>query len=153
MSKDLNEVSPSDYWFPYEYIDDEVKKKLDKTKGQLEGNEMEKETKHYVEYLNQNPNWLKKISIEIDKFLINREYIYFFMQMYTQWSKDNGYTSSFRKLIITHLPSFEKLDLSQFKLYIETETMTHCFVCCNPQNNILVRSAEVKERVFVFYIC
>ena len=24
---------------------------------------MEKETKHYVEYINQNPNWLKKTII------------------------------------------------------------------------------------------
>ena len=46
--KDLNEVPPSDNWFPYEYIDAEVKKKIDKTKRQLTGDEMEKETKHYV---------------------------------------------------------------------------------------------------------
>ena len=44
-----------------------------KNKGQLVGDEMEKETKHYVEYLNHNTNWLKTITIEIDKFLINRE--------------------------------------------------------------------------------
>ena len=39
--KDLNEVPPSDDWFSYEYIDDEVNNKVDKTKGQLAGNEME----------------------------------------------------------------------------------------------------------------
>ena len=43
---------------------------------------MEKETKNYVESLNQDPNWLKEISIEINKFFINFEYIDFFMQMY-----------------------------------------------------------------------
>ena len=63
--KDLNEVSPSDYWFPYEYIDAEFNNKLDKTKGRLSGYEMEKETKNYVEYINHDPNWLKKITIEI----------------------------------------------------------------------------------------
>ena len=47
--------------------------KIDKTKGRLAGDEMEKETKHYVEYLNHDPNWLKTITIEIDKFLINCE--------------------------------------------------------------------------------
>ena len=73
MFKDLNEVPPSDYWFPYEYIDAEFKKKLDKTKGRLIGNEMENETKHYVESLNHDPNWLKAINIEIDNFLIDRE--------------------------------------------------------------------------------
>ena len=71
MFKDLNEVPPSDDWFSYEYIDAEFKNKLDKTKGQLTGDGMEKETKHYVESINHNPNWLKKISIKIDKFLIN----------------------------------------------------------------------------------
>ena len=38
--KDLNEVPPSDGCFPYEYIDAEVNKKLDKTKGRILGYEM-----------------------------------------------------------------------------------------------------------------
>ena len=82
MFKYLNEVPPSDDWFPNEYIDAEANKKLEKTKERLEGDEMEKETKHYVEYLNHNPNWLETITIEVDKFLIKREYIDFFMQMH-----------------------------------------------------------------------
>ena len=65
--KYLNQVQPSDHWFPYKYIDAEVKNKIDKTKRQLAGDEMEKESKHYVEYLNHDPNWLKKNFIEIDK--------------------------------------------------------------------------------------
>ena len=89
---------------------------------------MEKGTKNYVEPLNYDPNWLKKISIEIYKFVINREYIDFFVQIYMQWRKDDGSTSSFRTLIIPRLPCFEKLDFSQFKVYIVTETTTHCFV-------------------------
>ena len=51
MFKDLNKFPPSDDWFPYEYIDAEVKKKVNRTKGKLEGNEMKKETKRYVESL------------------------------------------------------------------------------------------------------
>ena len=65
------------------YIDADVNKKLYKTKGWLAGNEMEKETKHYMEYLNHYPNWLKKITLGIDKSLIYCEYIDFFMQIYT----------------------------------------------------------------------
>ena len=84
MLKDLNEVPPSDDWFPYEYIDADVNKKLDKTKELLSGNEIEKETKHYVEYINYYPNWLETIIIEIDKCLIICEYINFFIQMYMQ---------------------------------------------------------------------
>ena len=71
MFKYLNEVPPSDDWFPYEYIDDEVNNKLYKTKGRLAGDEMEKDNKHYIESLNHNPNWLNKITIEIGKLLIN----------------------------------------------------------------------------------
>ena len=54
--KKFKEVPLSDDWFPYEYIDAEVKKKLDKTKGNIAGDEMEKETEHYVESLNHNIN-------------------------------------------------------------------------------------------------
>ena len=63
MFKDLNEVPPSDDQLPYEYIDAKVSNKLHKTKVQLAGNEMEKETKRYVEYLNRDINWLKTINI------------------------------------------------------------------------------------------
>ena len=34
--KDLNGVPPSDDWFPYEYIDAEVNKKLEKPKDDLQ---------------------------------------------------------------------------------------------------------------------
>ena len=66
------------------------------------------------------------------------------MQIYMQWSEDDGYTSYLRKLIIPHLPRFEKLALSQLKVYIEIETTTHFCVCCNFQKTILIRSAEGK---------
>ena len=56
MFKYLNDVPLSVGCFPYEYIDAEVKKKLDKTKGKPADNEREKETKHYVESLNHAPN-------------------------------------------------------------------------------------------------
>ena len=81
-----------------------------------------------MEYLNNDPKWLKTITIEINRFLINRKYIKFIIIMYMQWSKDDSSTSSFQTLIIPRLPCFEKLDLSQFQLYIETQTMTQCFV-------------------------
>ena len=67
------------------------------------------------------------------------------MQMYMQWSKDDGSTSSFQKLIIPRLPLFEELDLSQYKLYTETEKITQCFMCCNFQKAVIIRSAEGKE--------
>ena len=74
--------------------------------------EMENEIRHYVESLNHNPQWVRIITIDINKLLVDREYIDFFMQIYMQWSKDNVYTSSNQKLIIECLPNFEKLALS-----------------------------------------
>ena len=107
---------------------------------------MEKETKHYVEYLNHDPNWLKMITIEIYKLIIDREYINFFIIMYMKWSKDNGHNSSFWTLTIPRLPRFEKLALSQFQLYIEAQAKTQCFVFRNFKKTILIRSAEGKKR-------
>ena len=82
---------------------------------------MENEIRHYVESLNHDPQWVRKISNDINKLLVDHEYIDFFMQIYMQWRKYNGYTSSNQKLIIECLPHFEKLALSQFKVYIEVE--------------------------------
>ena len=98
-----------------------------------------------MESLNHNPNWLKTIIIEIDKFLIDCEYINFFMHMYMQRSKDNCSTSSSQTLIIPRLTSFEKMALSQFQLYIEAQTMTQFFVFHNFKNNIFIRAAAGKE--------
>ena len=106
-----------------------------------------------MESLNNDPNQLKTITIEIYRFLINCEYIDFFMQMYLKYNKDDCSASSYQKMIILCLPSFEKLTLSQLELYIETQTMTQCFVFRNCKNTILIRSAEGKEEFFVFYTC
>ena len=128
MFKDLHEFPPSYYCFPYEYIDAEVNNKLDKIKGRLGGDEVEEETKRYVLSLNHDPNWLKTITIEIDKLLINREYINFFIIIYMRCRKDDSSYSSSQTLILLRLPRFEKLALSQFQLYIEAQTMNQYFV-------------------------
>ena len=99
---------------------------------------MEKETKNNVEYHNHDPNRLNTITIEIDKFLIDSEYNNFFMHMYIKWRKYYSYDPSYLKLIIPSLPSFYKLALSQFQLYIKAQTITQCFVCRNCQMIILV---------------
>ena len=71
---------------------------------------MEKETKHYVEYINHDSNWLKAITVEIDKLLVDSEYIKLFVQIYMQWRKEDGSTSSSQTLITPRLPCFDKLD-------------------------------------------
>ena len=65
MFKDLNEVTSSDDWFPYEFIDDKVNIKFNETKGWLAGDEMKKDTKNYVESVNHDPNWLDTINIKL----------------------------------------------------------------------------------------
>ena len=117
----LHHVPTSKNWFPNKYTEVDIKKKLEKTREKLAGDEMENEIRHYVESLNHNPQWVRRITIDINKLLVDREYIDFFMKIHMQWSKDNGYTSSNQKLIIECLPHFEKLVLSQFKVYIEVE--------------------------------
>ena len=69
------------------------------------------------------------------------------MQMYMEWSKDNGSALSLQTLIITSLPYSDKLALSQFQLYIEAQTITQYFVCRNRKETILVQAAEGKENV------
>ena len=101
-----------------------------------------------MEYLNHDPNWFKAITIEIYKFLINPEYINFFIQMYMQCSKDDGSTSFSQTLIIPRLPHFEKLALSQFQLYIEAQKMISCFVLLNCKKTVLVRYDKGKETIF-----
>ena len=61
------------------------------------------------------------------------------MQIYMQWSSDNS---------IECLPHFEKLALSQFKVYIEVEKMTHYYVCDNCKMSIFIQYYNVKEGVF-----
>ena len=43
------------------------------------------------------------------------------------------------------MPCFDKIYLSQFRLYIETETLTQCFACCNFLKTIIIQSAKGKE--------
>ena len=82
---------------------------------------MENEIIHYIDSLNHDLQWVRIITNDFNKLLVDREYIEFFMQIYMQWSSDNSYTSSNQKLIIECLPHFEKLALSLFKVYIAVE--------------------------------
>ena len=43
---------------------------------------------------------------------------------------------------------FEKMALSQFKVYIEVEKITQCYVCNNCKMSIFIQSYNVKEGLF-----
>ena len=126
-------------WFLNKYIESDIKKKLDKTRGQLSSDEMEYEIRHCIDSLNHDPIWVRRITNDTNKSLVNREYIDFFMQIYMQWRSDNS---------IEGLRHSEKMALSQFKVYIEVENITHCYVCNNCKMSIFIQSSNVKEGLF-----
>ena len=79
------------------------------------------------------------ITNDINKLLVNREYIDLLFQIYIQWSSDK---------IIECLPHFEKMALSQFKVYIEVEKMTQCYVCNKCNTIIFIQYSNDKEGGF-----
>ena len=73
---------------------------------------MEYDIRHNIYCLQHNHFWVERIQNDINKLLVNREYIDFFIQIYEQWRTYNR---------MKYLPHFEKMALSQFKVYIEAE--------------------------------
>ena len=90
MFRDLNVNPTSEAWFQNKYIEAEIKKKLYKTRGQLASDEMENEIRRYIDYLNHDPQWVGRITNDINKLLVKREYIDLFMQIYMQWRSDDS---------------------------------------------------------------
>ena len=88
------------------------RKKVNNTRDQLASDEMAYDIRHYIHCLQSDPSWEGRINNDINKVFVNREYIDFSIKIYEQWSSDNS---------IKCLPHFEKMALSQFKLYIEAE--------------------------------
>ena len=59
-------------WFPNKYIEYEIKKKMDKTRGQPASDEMEFDIEQYIDSLKQDTFWLGRITNDINKLLVNR---------------------------------------------------------------------------------
>ena len=62
----------SETWFPNKYIEDEIKKKVDKTRGKIASDEMEYEISQYIDSLKHDPFWVGRIMNDINKLLVNR---------------------------------------------------------------------------------
>ena len=90
MFRDLDGISTSESWFPNKYIEYEIKKKVDKIREQLASDEMAYDIRQYIDSLKHNPSWVGRINNSINKLLVNRKYIEFFIQIYIQWSSDNS---------------------------------------------------------------
>ena len=95
--------------------------------------------RHYIHFLQHDHFLVGRIKNDINKLLVNREYIDFFIKIYIQWSSDNS---------IGCLPRYEKMALSQFKVYIEAVKTTQCIVCNNCNVIIFIPYSNVKEGVF-----
>ena len=70
------------------------------------------EIRHYIHCLQHDHFGVQRIQNYINKLLVNREYIDFFIQIYEKWRTYNR---------MKCLPHFEKMALSQFKVYIVAE--------------------------------
>ena len=70
--RDLYGISTSETWFPNKYIDDEIKKKVDKTRDQLASDEMAYDIRKYIDCLKHTPSWVGRIKNDINKLLVNR---------------------------------------------------------------------------------
>ena len=86
----------------------------------------------YTDCLKHDTSWVGKVKNDIKNLLVNREYIDFFIQIYEQWRSDNS---------IECLPHFEKMALSQFKVYTEAGKTTQCIVCNNCNMSIFIPSS------------
>ena len=88
------------------------RKKVYKTREKLASDEMAYDIRQYIDSLKHDTSWVGRIKNDINKLPVKHEYIEFFIQIYEQWSSDNS---------IECLSHFEKMALSQFKVYIEAE--------------------------------
>ena len=69
----LDGISTSETLFPNKYIEDEIKKILDKTRDQLASDEMAYDIRQYIDCFKHNPFWVGRIKNDINKLLFNRE--------------------------------------------------------------------------------
>ena len=84
MFGDLDGNSTSETWFPNKYIEDEIEKKVEKNIEQLASDEMAYDIRQYIDCLQHDHFWVGRIKNDINKLLVNHEYINFFIQIYIQ---------------------------------------------------------------------
>ena len=65
MFRDLDGNSTSETWFPNKYIEDDIKKKVDKTREKLASDEMAYDIRQYIDSLKHDPSWVGRITNDI----------------------------------------------------------------------------------------
>ena len=79
--RDLDGISTSETFFPNKFIDDEIKKRVDKIRDQLASDKMAYVIRHYMHCLQHNHFWVGRIKNDINKLLVHCEYIDFLIQI------------------------------------------------------------------------
>ena len=144
MFIDLDGNSTSETCFPNKYIENEIKKKVDITWGHLASYGMAYDIRQYLDYIKHDPFWVGKITNDINKLLVNCEYIDFFIQIYIQWSSDNSTEC---------LPHFEKMTLSKFKVFIEAEKWLNVLCAITVTWVFSFNLLMLKKGFSVYYRC
>ena len=73
MCSEIYGISKSETWFPNIYIEDEINKKVDKTREKLANDEMAYDIRQYIDSLKHDPSWVGIIKNDINKLLVNSE--------------------------------------------------------------------------------
>ena len=66
---DLYGISTSETWFPNKYIEDEIKKKVDKTREQLASYEIAYDIRQYIYSLKHDPLWVGRVTNDINRLV------------------------------------------------------------------------------------
>ena len=66
----LDGISTLETWFPNKFIEDDIKKKVDKTRDQLTSDEISYDIRQCIDCLKHNPSRVGRIKNDINKLLV-----------------------------------------------------------------------------------
>ena len=89
------------------------------------------------------------VESEVDQFLIKREYLKLFLDLYQEWSGDNSDTTISQDRNQNKLPRFEKLLFQQFRFYYDSDMNHACYVCKNCRETYRVGVGFAEDAIFV----
>jgi hypothetical protein len=139
LNKPFNDPS----FFPASFIEKAVQDLLSQNRKLME-EQGEAEVKVYMQFVD-----LSDIDKDIDRYLFNRNYLGFFLDLYVDWSNDYSETTISQQKNPFKLLRFEKLALQQLHFYYDTRSHHTCFVCKNCNRTFKIGVGFSKDAVFV----
>ena len=144
----LDTESREKNWFSMEYVRARVVARVTETKQSLQVPNRKKNIQKYIKVLSHNSKWLSSVCEDINRLLMERDYIKFFIDMYMQWVGDDGSLSVSHKLDIQRLPRFESFAFSQFQVYLDSENSKQHFHCRNCKRVYFIQYTDSKANTF-----